>query len=45
MRVETGADIQVSKDDDLITIIGDEQSLVLARDAVVAVATRGPGRY
>ncbi|WVQ84623.1 hypothetical protein IAT38_006778 [Cryptococcus sp. DSM 104549] len=40
MRVETGADIQVSKDDDLITITGDEDSVLQGREAILAIISR-----
>ncbi|WWD19650.1 hypothetical protein CI109_104112 [Kwoniella shandongensis] len=40
LRAETGADIQVSKDDDLITIVGDRDSVVQAKDAVLQIVSR-----
>ncbi|WVR00176.1 hypothetical protein IAU59_007318 [Kwoniella sp. CBS 9459] len=43
MRAETGADIQVSKDDDLITITGDETSVLQAKDSILSIVSR-PGR-
>ncbi|ORX40578.1 hypothetical protein BD324DRAFT_9230 [Kockovaella imperatae] len=44
LRAETGADIQVGKDDDLITITGDEQSVLQAKDAISAIVSR-PAKY
>lgn len=44
LRAETGADITVGKDDDLITITGDEESVGQARDAILEIVNR-PGRY
>ncbi|WWD03663.1 hypothetical protein V865_001718 [Kwoniella europaea PYCC6329] len=43
IRVETGADVQVSKDDDLITITGDETSVLQAKDSILSIVSR-PGR-
>ncbi|KAL0245626.1 hypothetical protein I308_104760 [Cryptococcus tetragattii IND107] len=43
MRLETGADIQVGKEDDLITITGDEESVLQAKDAILSIVSR-PGR-
>ncbi|KAK8853234.1 hypothetical protein IAR55_003936 [Kwoniella newhampshirensis] len=43
LRAETGADIQVSKDDDLISVVGDETSVIQAKDAVLQIVSR-PGR-
>ncbi|OWZ35904.1 hypothetical protein C349_05122 [Cryptococcus neoformans var. grubii Br795] len=40
MRLETGADIQVGKEDDLITIIGDEESVLQAKDAILSIVSR-----
>ncbi|RSH91859.1 hypothetical protein EHS25_009229 [Saitozyma podzolica] len=45
LRVETGADIQVSKDDDLITITGDEASVNQAKDAILSIVSRSGGRF
>ena len=36
LRVETGADIQVGKDDDLITIIGGKSYRLIVNGGVVA---------
>ncbi|ORY33442.1 putative SCP160 protein [Naematelia encephala] len=44
LRVETGADIQVGKDDDLIVITGDEASVLQAKDAIVGIASRQGGQ-
>ncbi|WWC91688.1 uncharacterized protein L201_006634 [Kwoniella dendrophila CBS 6074] len=43
IRLETGADVQVSKDDDLITITGDETSVLQAKDSILTIVSR-PGR-
>ncbi|WRT70206.1 uncharacterized protein IL334_007201 [Kwoniella shivajii] len=43
IRAETGADVQVSKDDDLITITGDESSVLQAKDSILSIVSR-PGR-
>lgn len=40
LRAETGADITVGKDDDLITITGDEESVRNAREAILNVVNR-----
>lgn len=45
LRAETGADITVGKDDDLITITGDEESVRNAREAILNVVNRGGNRY
>ena len=44
LRVETGADIQVGRDDDLITITGDKASVLQAKEAISEIVSR-PGRY
>ncbi|BEJ11747.1 hypothetical protein CspHIS471_0202070 [Cutaneotrichosporon sp. HIS471] len=44
LRADTGADITVGKDDDLITITGDAESVEQARDAILEIVNR-PGRY
>jgi polyribonucleotide nucleotidyltransferase len=44
LRAETGADITVGKDDDLITIVGDEESVSQAKDAILEIVSR-PSRY
>jgi len=44
LRVETGSDIQVGKDDDLITITGDEKAVLQAKEAIAGIVSR-PGRY
>lgn len=44
LRADTGADINVGKDDDLITITGDAESVEQARDAILEIVNR-PGRY
>ncbi|WVR07663.1 hypothetical protein IAU60_004705 [Kwoniella sp. DSM 27419] len=40
IRAATGADVQVSKDDDLITITGDEGSVLQAKDSILAIVSR-----
>ncbi|WWC64561.1 uncharacterized protein I303_107172 [Kwoniella dejecticola CBS 10117] len=40
IRAETGADVQVSKDDDLITITGDETSVLQAKDSILSIVSR-----
>ncbi|WWC72034.1 uncharacterized protein I206_105993 [Kwoniella pini CBS 10737] len=40
IRAETGADVQVSKDDDLITITGDESSVLQAKDNILSIVSR-----
>ncbi|RXK40531.1 hypothetical protein M231_02183 [Tremella mesenterica] len=44
LRAETGAEIQVGKDDDLITIYGDETSVVGAKNAILSIVSR-PARH
>lgn len=44
LRAETGADINVGKEDDVITITGDEESVQQAKDAILEIVSR-PGRY
>ncbi|ODN73290.1 hypothetical protein L202_07839 [Cryptococcus amylolentus CBS 6039] len=40
IRLETGADVQVGKEDDLITITGDKESVLQAKDAIVSIVSR-----
>ncbi len=45
LRAETGADIIVGKEDDLITIIGDAESVGFAKEAILSIATRSGTRF
>lgn len=45
LRAETGADITVGKDDDLITITGDEESVNQAKEAILSIVTRQGSRF
>ncbi|KAL7418419.1 hypothetical protein Q5752_006877 [Cryptotrichosporon argae] len=45
LRADTGADITVGRDDDLITITGDEDAVIQAKDAVLAIVSRPSNRY
>ncbi|WVN90844.1 uncharacterized protein L203_106087 [Cryptococcus depauperatus CBS 7841] len=40
IRLETGANIQVGKEDDLITIIGDKESVLQAKEAILTIVSR-----
>lgn len=37
LRLETGADITVGRDDNIITIVGSEESLQAAKDALMEI--------
>lgn len=45
LRAETGADIHVGKDDDLITITGDEVAVEKAREAILSIVSRQGSRF
>lgn len=45
LRAETGADIHVGKEDDLITITGSEQSVNQAREAILSIVSRQGNRF
>ncbi|KAK4684762.1 hypothetical protein P7C73_g5402, partial [Tremellales sp. Uapishka_1] len=44
LRAETGTDIVVGKDDDLITITGDEESVLQAKEAILSIVSRSGGQ-
>lgn len=45
LRAETGTDITVGKENDLITITGSESSVLAAREAILSVVTRSGSRF
>ncbi|KAL1412774.1 hypothetical protein Q8F55_000522 [Vanrija albida] len=45
LRAETGTDITVGKENDLITITGSEDSVLAAKEAILSVVTRSGSRF
>lgn len=45
LRAETGAEIQVGKEDDLITLTGDSEAVGFAKDAIISIASRSGQRF
>ncbi|TXT10874.1 hypothetical protein VHUM_02379 [Vanrija humicola] len=45
LRAETGTDINVGKENDLITITGSESSVLAAKEAILSVVTRSGSRF